>query len=139
MFPLHLPLVRTLAAGVFLVLSPVGQISASTMPDKLPADVAAFAHLRNACDNWRAQSSTDATRMLEIADGVCRKCVGKDAQLSTLRKQYAAQADIAQTLSTYPSPIEVLPARQAVKRCLPVHYKLIRHRNAHPGQLSNAN
>jgi hypothetical protein len=139
MSPLYSPLARTLAAGVFLMLSPFGQISASTMPDKLPADVAAFAHLRNACDNWRAQSSTDATKMLEIADGVCRKCVGKDAQLSALRKQYAAQADIAQTLSAYPSPIEVMPARQSVKRCLPVHYQLIRHRNAHPGQLSNAN
>jgi len=139
MFPLHSPLARTLAAGVFLVLSSFGQVNASTKPEKLPADVAAFVHLRNACDNWRAQSSTDATRKLEIADGVCSQCVGKDARLSTLRKQYATQADIAQTLSAFPSPIEVIPARQAVKRCLPVHYQLIRHRNAHPSPLGNAN
>ena len=112
------------------MVSPIGLVSASAASTLLPAEVAAFVHHRNACDAWRAESTTDATRKLQIEDGVCRRCVGKDARLNSLRQRYATQADIAQTLSGYNSPIEVLPPKQAVKRCLPIHYQLIRQKNA---------
>lgn len=125
---------RTLTAAATFMLALAALSNAHAATNTLPAEVAAFVHHRNACDAWRAETSTDAVRQLQIEDGVCRKCVGKDARLDTLRKRYANEANIALTLNGYPSPIEVLPVKQAIKRCLPIHYRLIRHNKAHPQQ-----
>jgi hypothetical protein len=110
--------VTALPASAAVVAAPVAvRASASAAPASAPApapapaggppaDVAAFRDQRDQCDHFRGEDPYDAKRAAELAEQLDKFCKGTDARLAGLRKKYAAQPAVLESLKDYEPQVE---------------------------------
>jgi hypothetical protein len=102
--------VTALPASAAVVAAPVAvRASASAAPAPAggpPADVAAFRDQRDQCDHFRGEDPYDAKRAAELAEQLDKFCKGTDARLAGLRKKYAAQPAVLESLKDYEPQVE---------------------------------
>jgi len=82
----------------------VGNVAANSAP--LPADVISFTLQRDECDHFRGEEAYDAEREADISFKLKETCTGTDKALANLRKKYADQQSIFETLKKYEDNIE---------------------------------
>jgi hypothetical protein len=70
------------------------------------ADVAEFRAQRDQCDHFRGEDPYDAKRAAELATQLDKFCKGTDARLAGLRKKYAVQPAVLESLKDYEDQVE---------------------------------
>ena len=71
-----------------------------------PTEVAEFRTQRDLCDHFRGEEPYDAKRAAELAQQLDKFCKGTDARLAGLRRKYAAQPGVLDTLKAYEDQVE---------------------------------
>lgn len=76
--------------------------------ETLPTDVRHFIEKRDICDHLRGEwpDPPDPARINEINAGIAKYCKGTDKRLAALRKRYARNKVVVQSLSEYESHLE---------------------------------
>jgi len=73
---------------------------------RLPEDVRTFIERRDGCDHFRGEDSPDAERRAQIDRELQRLCSGTDAELARLKRIYAGNKAVQQSLDDYEVNIE---------------------------------
>lgn len=75
---------------------------------KLPDDVEEFISKREGCDHFRGEvpEPNQRVRMREIEREIRRLCTGTDRELAKLKKKYATEPQIMETLNEFDPAIE---------------------------------
>lgn len=92
-------------------------LAAWAAPAPLPKEVQTFVDLRDACDHWRGQRSSDAERQKDIDWSVCQSCPGTDAELARLKQKYKGNARVTEALAGYEARVEPEDKAAQAKFC----------------------
>lgn len=93
---------------IMLVLVLALSYGSSFADGKLPDDVEEFMSKREGCDHFRGEvpEPNQRARMREIEREIRRLCTGTDIELAKLKKKYATEPQIIETLNEFEPTIE---------------------------------
>lgn len=80
-----------------------------------PTDLRQFLERREECDRWRGEAGNGRKRQTDIDRGICRTCMGSDAELARLKKRYKANPGVMDVLDELEERIEG-PDKAAARR-----------------------
>lgn len=80
-----------------------------------PTDLRKFLERREECDHWRGETGYDKERQADIDRGICRTCMGTDAELARLKKKYRSNPGVMDVLDELDGAIE-RPGKAAANR-----------------------
>jgi hypothetical protein len=72
----------------------------------VPNDVAAFQERRTQCDHFRGEDAYDKERERLLLEQLKKYCAGTDAELARLKKKYARDEAVTNSLKSYEDRIE---------------------------------
>lgn len=100
------------------MLAPISPIWAA---EALPRDVQHFVDKREGCDHMRGEipDPSEKRRMQEVNREIRKLCTGTDKQLKNLKRKYAANSAVMQTLNEYEPDIEASESQLPKNRRTP--------------------
>lgn len=96
----------TLLLLVSLLMLSCASSQKGKTPRGLPQDVKEFIERRDRCDQWRKEDLSNPETASDLINKMMKDCHGTDFELKNLRRKYADNAEIIETLSKYEDNVE---------------------------------